>query len=87
MKAPDKIYLHKIRDEEKSGFYEIGFKIPARGVPSVKYIREDAIIQAIETEIETIEKKMENTSSVPLYEWLERESVCYQHVLAKIRNI
>lgn len=45
MDAPDKIYLHKIRDEEKSGYYRDWFEERARCVPSVEYIRKDALLE------------------------------------------
>ena len=43
MKAPDKIYLHKIRDEESSSFYKMWFEQRARCVPSEEYIRKDLV--------------------------------------------
>ena len=43
MKAPDKIYLHKIRDDGSSGFYKMWFEQRARCVPSEEYIRKDLV--------------------------------------------
>lgn len=43
MSAPDKIYLHKIRDEESSGYHKMWFESRARCVPSEEYIRKDVI--------------------------------------------
>ena len=48
MKAPDKIYLHKIRDEGSSGFYKMWFEQRAGCVPSEEYIRKDALIEWLE---------------------------------------
>lgn len=45
MKAPDVIYLHKIRDEESSGYYIQWFYSRARLVPSEEYIRKDALLE------------------------------------------
>ena len=42
--APDKIFLHKVRDEESSGFHKIWFESRARLVPSEEYIRKDALL-------------------------------------------
>jgi len=43
MKAPEKIYLHKIRDEEQSGYFTQWFSSRARCVPSEEYIRKDVV--------------------------------------------
>ena len=48
MNAPNKIYLHKIRDEESSGFYKMWFEQRARCVPSEEYIRKDALLEKLE---------------------------------------
>ncbi len=45
---PDKIYLHKIRDEESSGFHKMWFEQRARCVPSEEYIRKDALIEILQ---------------------------------------
>lgn len=45
MEAPDKIYLHKIRDEESSGFHKMWFEQRARCVPSEEYIRKDLLLE------------------------------------------
>lgn len=49
MKAPDKIYLHKIRDEGSSGFHKMWFEQRARCVPSEEYIRKDALMEMLLT--------------------------------------
>lgn len=46
--APDKIYLHKIRDEESSGYHKMWFEQSARCVPSEAYIRKDALLEWIQ---------------------------------------
>lgn len=43
--APDKIFLHKVRDEENSGFHKIWFESRARLVPSEEYIRKDVLLE------------------------------------------
>lgn len=43
--APDKIYLHKIRDEKNSGYHKMWFEQRARCVPSEAYIRKDALLE------------------------------------------
>jgi hypothetical protein len=48
MKAPEKVYLHKIRDEESSGFHKMWFEQRARCVPSEEYIRKDALIEILQ---------------------------------------
>lgn len=48
MEAPDVIYLHKIRDEESSGYYSQWFDSRARCVPSEKYIRKEALMEWIQ---------------------------------------
>ena len=45
--APDKIFLHKVRDEENSRFHEIWFESRARLVPSEEYIRKDALLDLL----------------------------------------
>lgn len=52
MKAPDVIYLHKIRDEESSGYYSQWFDSRARCVPSEKYIRKEALTEWLKSELE-----------------------------------
>ena len=43
--APDKVFLHKVRDEENSRFHEIWYESRARLVPSEEYIRKDALLE------------------------------------------
>ena len=45
MKAPDKIFLHKVRDEESSGYHKMWFESRGRLVPSEEYIRKDALLE------------------------------------------
>lgn len=71
MKAPDKIYLHKIRDEGSSGFYKMWFEQRARCVPSEEYIRKDALLEwAKETYLS------ENASAI--------RKVCFKQLVEKL---
>lgn len=45
MNAPDKIFLHKVRDEESSGYHKMWFESRGRLVPSEEYIRKDALLE------------------------------------------
>lgn len=45
MNAPDKIFLHKVRDEESSGYHKMWFESRGRLVPSEEYIRKDALLK------------------------------------------
>lgn len=47
MESPDKIYLHKIRDEKSSGYHKMWFEQRARCVPSEEYIRKDKIREMV----------------------------------------
>lgn len=42
--APDKIFLHKVRDEESSGYHKMWFESRGRLVPSEEYIRKEALL-------------------------------------------
>ena len=45
MNAPDKIFLHKVRDEESSGYHKMWFESRGRLVPSEEYIRKDTLLE------------------------------------------
>ena len=47
MNAPDKIFLHKVRDEESSGYHKMWFESRGRLVPSEEYIRKDALLELL----------------------------------------
>lgn len=80
MKAPDKIYLHKIRDEESSGFHKMWFEQRARCVPSEEYIRKGALIDALNKILEARPPEAKGPASTIA-------AMVFQQLIERIKSI